>query len=253
MSEFEVFQQDAGRVTGVLLDIDDTLVDLEFAMTTGLRTASEHLLPGLDASGWDHFFRIFTHETTHIYDRYLAGELSFQEQRVLRGRTALAHFGVHMPGEDAELAWVSHYASIQEAHVRPFADVHPFLDALDAAGIPYGAVSNNVHSYQRAKLDRAGLQRIAVLVGTDTVGVAKPDPAIFLEGVRLLGGSPAETLYVGDNRLIDCVGSTAAGLRGVWLNRSGNSPDSNTRVNEETVGHGDGSTVSSLLDLLPLG
>jgi putative hydrolase of the HAD superfamily len=71
------------------------------------------------------------------------------------------------------------------------------------------------------KLDSAGLDRIQVLVGTDTVGVPKPDPAIYLEGVRRLGTSAAETLFVGDNRLLDAEGSTAAGLLGVWLNRSG--------------------------------
>ena len=51
--------------------------------------------------------------------------------------------------------------------------------------------------------------------------MAKPDPAIYLEGVRLLGTVPADTLYVGDNRMLDAEGSTAAGLVGVWLNRAG--------------------------------
>ena len=85
-----------GVVRGVLFDIDDTLVDLEFAMTTALRDVSEHLLPGLDQAGWEKFGRIFTHETTHFYDRYLAGELTFNEQRLLRGRAALGHFGVEL-------------------------------------------------------------------------------------------------------------------------------------------------------------
>ena len=113
------------------------------------------------------------------------------------------------------------------------------LDALDAAGIPYGAVSNNVHDYQRVKLDAAGLERISVLVGTDTVGAAKPDPAIYLEGVRRLGTGAGETLYVGDNRLLDAEGSTAAGLLGVWLNRGG----------EPAPGFA-GREVGSLLELL---
>ncbi|MFP5312977.1 MAG: HAD family hydrolase, partial [Actinomycetes bacterium] len=62
-----------GVVRGVLFDIDDTRVDLEYSMTTALREVSEHLLPGLDQAGWERFGRIFTHETTHYYDQYLAG------------------------------------------------------------------------------------------------------------------------------------------------------------------------------------
>ncbi|GAC1487999.1 MAG: HAD family hydrolase [Pseudarthrobacter sp.] len=210
-----------GTIRGVLFDIDDTLVDLEYAMTTALREVSEHLLPGLDQPGWERFGRIFTHETTHYYDRYLAGELTFNDQRLLRGRAALGHFGVELADGEESHRWLSAYSELQPAYVRAFEDVLPLLDLLDAAGIPYGAVSNNVHDYQRAKLDSAGLQRVGRLVGTDTVGVAKPEPAIYLEGVRLLGTVPQETLYVGDNRLLDAEGSTAAGLVGVWLNRAG--------------------------------
>ncbi|WP_247043098.1 HAD family hydrolase [Arthrobacter rhizosphaerae] len=233
-------RREFGAVQGVLFDIDDTLVDLEFSMTTALRDVSEHLLPGLDQGGWEKFGRIFTHETTHYFDRYLAGELTFNEQRLLRGRAALGHFGVDLgEGEEAR-NWLTSYARIQPGYVRAFDDVGPLLDALDAAGIPYGAVSNNVHDYQRAKLDNAGLQRIRLLVGTDTVGVPKPDPAIYLEGVRLLGIPAAETLFVGDNPLLDAEGATAAGLLGVWLNRTGQPATDFT-----------GREVSTLAELLP--
>jgi putative hydrolase of the HAD superfamily len=230
-----------GVVRGVLFDIDDTLVDLEYSMTTALREVSEHLLPGLDQAGWERFGRIFTHETTHYYDRYLAGELTFNEQRLLRGRAALGHFGVELGDGDESHRWLAAYVEKQPSYVKPFPDVSPLLDVLDAAGIPYGAVSNNVHDYQRAKLDGAGLERVKHLVGTDTLGVAKPDPAIYLEGVRLLGTVPGETLYVGDNRLLDAEGSTAAGLVGVWLNR-----------NAETAAHFGGTAVTTLAELLPL-
>ncbi|WP_325050106.1 HAD family hydrolase [Renibacterium salmoninarum] len=123
----------------------------------------------------------------------------------------------------------------------PYADVLPLLDALDTLGIPYGAVSNNVADYQRRKLDLAGLQRISVLVGTDTVGVPKPDPAIFHEGARQLGLEPAFTLYVGDNLVIDALGAASAGLPSVWLNRDGG-------IDEQR----DGPQMTSLDELLGL-
>ncbi len=228
-------------IRGVLFDIDDTLVDLEFSMTTALRDVSEHLLPGLDQAGWEKLGRIFTHETTHYYDRYLAGELTFFEQRLLRGRAALGHFGVELDDGEEAHHWVSSYASRQHGYIRAFDDVVPVLEALDAAGIPYGAVSNNVHDYQRIKLDAAGLERISVLIGSDTVGVPKPDPAIYLEGVLRLGTAAGETLYVGDNRLLDAEGSTAAGLRGIWLNRGA-----------EPAPDFQGHEIRSLLELLEL-
>lgn len=207
-----------GRVGGVLFDIDETLVDLVAAMKDAMVFASSTLLPCFADAGWDDFSALYMADPQRYYDRYVAGEFTFHEQRGLRARVVFNKLGVDFTAE-AEAQWIADFETAQPRSIRAFADVVPLLDALDAAGVPYGAVSNNVHDYQRAKLDQAGLSRIAVLVGIDTVGVAKPDPAIFLEGCRQLGTVPAETLYVGDNYLLDGVGAVSAGLLSVWLNR----------------------------------
>lgn len=210
-----------GRIKGVLFDIDETIVDLYRAMADAMTAASTRLLPEFGAADWDHFAALYMADVHDYYDRYVAGEFTFHEQRGLRARAVFGQLGVDGFDAAAEAQWIADFEKAQPLSIKAFADVVPLLDALDAAGIPYGAVSNNVHDYQRAKLNQAGLQRIAVLVGIDTVGVAKPDPAVFLEGCRLIGTLPGETLYVGDNFMVDGVGSIRAGLQGVWLNRDG--------------------------------
>jgi len=60
-----------------------------------------------------------------------------------------------------------------------------------------------------------------MLVGVDTLGVGKPDPAVFLEAARRLGTDPARTVYVGDELDIDAAAAAAAGLVGIWLDRPG--------------------------------
>ena len=59
-----------GAVRGILFDIDDTLVDLEFSMTTALREVSEHLLPGMDQAGWERFGRRVKSATHPQFERY---------------------------------------------------------------------------------------------------------------------------------------------------------------------------------------
>lgn len=208
-------------VAGVLFDIDDTLVDLAQAMGHTLQTIPDPALHHLRDDDWVRYKALYTTDPQRHYERFLAGELTFEEQRVHRVRHARAEFTDEpFLGSVAEV-WVREYERLLPLQFRAYDDVVPLLDALDARGVPYGAVSNNVHDYQRAKLDRAGLQRIGVLVGIDTVGVAKPEPAIYLEGARLLGTAPERTLYVGDNPSIDAVGASSAGLIGVWLDRPG--------------------------------
>ncbi|MCC3265479.1 HAD family hydrolase [Arthrobacter gengyunqii] len=238
------------KVRGVLFDIDETLVDLRAAMGTTLQAVSAEDLAHFTATDWDAYTHLFAADPQGHYDAYLAGHLSFSDQRVLRVQHAREQAGLAPLDSDAARAWNEAYEVMLPLHFRAFDDVVPLLDELDARSIPYGAVSNNVHDYQRAKLDAAGLQRVKVLVGTDTVGVAKPDPVIFLEGVRLLGTYPGSTLYVGDNVRVDAEGACAAGLQGVWLDRAG-SPSPARRDEDNAVG-GAFRTVWSLAEVAEL-
>ncbi|MFF2676981.1 HAD family hydrolase [Arthrobacter koreensis] len=212
----------SGRPTGVLFDIDETLVDLRTAMGNTLREISAKDLAHFTEEDWAAYQHLYAADPQGYYDRYLAGELSFTRQRLLRVAYAQQSHGLPAFDGDAEEAWNAAHDQTLPRHFQAFDDVVPVLDLLDAHGIPYGAVSNNVHDYQRAKLDAAGLQRIQILVGIDAVDAAKPDPAIFLEGVRLLGTDPARTLYVGDNPVVDGRGALDAGLQALWVDRSGN-------------------------------
>lgn len=208
-------------IDGVLFDIDDTLVDLKTAMDKTVRHASAEHAPGLSEQQWIEYTHLYSKDPLGHYDRFLSGELSFVEQRLQRIRHA--HKSVHgsLLDDESLLIWNGAYEKTLPIHFVAFDDVVPLLDALESAGIAYGAVSNNVEAYQRIKLDKAGLQRVETLVGTDTVDCPKPDPQIFHEGARQLGTDPARTMYVGDNLLVDAEGSTAAGLLGVWLSRPG--------------------------------
>lgn len=208
----------AAPVRAVLFDIDDTLVDLRSAMEIAVRAVSTEFVPELSDEGWAKIHWEFRVDPTGRYQAFLDGELSFVEQRIARARRAFASVGGALP-EEHVAPWNAAYESEAMRRWAPYPEVLGALDTLDARGIPYGAVSNNVESYQRRKLDLCRLQRVSVLVGTDTVGAPKPDPAIFHEGARQLGSDPAHTLYVGDNLLIDAVGASAAGLPALWLNR----------------------------------
>lgn len=163
---------DGRGVDGVLFDIDDTLVDLERAMGLTLQAIPDPALSHLTDDDWLRYKALYTTDPQRHYDRFLAGEVTFEEQRVHRVRHARAGFTSEpFLGFVAE-AWVREYERTLPLHFQAYDDVVPLLDELDARGVPYGAVSNNVHAYQRVKLDRAGLKRIRLLVGIDTVGQA---------------------------------------------------------------------------------
>ena len=102
-----------------------------------------------------------------------------------------------------------------------FATVRSAVSADDAkAARPIGIVTNGPTEVQRAKLDLLGIDRLVdfVLV-SEEFGVAKPDPQIFREALRLAGVRPEEAVFVGDSAEFDMAGARAAGIPTVWVNR----------------------------------
>lgn len=105
--------------------------------------------------------------------------------------------------------------------VHLFPETVDVLKVLRARGMHVGVVSNFTDGLLPI-LDHHGLLRwIDSVTYSQAVGVAKPDPRIFREALRHAGRRPEEALHVGDSYESDCLGAMKAGLRGVWLNRSG--------------------------------
>jgi HAD superfamily hydrolase (TIGR01509 family) len=100
--------------------------------------------------------------------------------------------------------------------VAPYADV---LDGLERLGrrTLIGSISNGNADLRAIGLDH----HFKVSVAAHSFGQAKPAPAIFLAACAELGVAPADAVYVGDDILLDVRGAQQAGLRAVWLNRTG--------------------------------
>jgi putative hydrolase of the HAD superfamily len=89
---------------------------------------------------------------------------------------------------------------------------------LNKEGLPWGVVTNG-SAVQHVKVKVAGVGNMApfVIVSSD-FGHSKPEPPIFHEALRRLGGIPAEnTLFVGDNPDTDIKGAETVGMQTAWV------------------------------------
>ncbi|WP_084078556.1 HAD family hydrolase [Demequina sp. NBRC 110057] len=210
---------DRPAIRGILLDVDDTLVDTRGAFRHALlRVADEYLDAGADAEA------VLAHwrdDRGGWYRAHTRGEMSHREQRKRRAQDLHATFGGPDLDDDAYDVWDAGFERHFREGWKPFPDAAPLLDALDAAGIPYGSVSNANLAYQELKLAACGLERVEMFVGVDTFGVGKPDPRVFLEGCARLSLPADAVAYVGDEPDLDAAGAARAGLTGVWLDRPG--------------------------------
>ena len=208
----------ATRVDGVLLDVDDTLVDTRGAFADALAAVADAHLP----DDVDHA-AVLAHwrsDPGGHYGRYTRGETDHRTQRRLRADLLHRTFGGAPVGEDAFDAWDELFWGTFERSWRPFDDAAGLVAGLRSAGLAVGVVTNAAVALQERKLTAVGLD-LPVLVGLDTLGYGKPHPDVFLEGARRLGTLPGRTAYVGDEPRVDATAAHDAGLLGVWLDRPG--------------------------------
>ena len=119
-------------------------------------------------------------------------------------------------------------------------DALPALDAMGAAGLRLGVVSNWDYGLGDV-LDGLGVgDRFGVVATSAAVGAGKPDPAIFHHALDALGVAPSAALHCGDLPAYDCAGAAAAGVRAVLIDRAGG------------LAAGPCPTIAALPDLLPL-
>lgn len=215
------------RVSGVLLDIDDTIIDTRTAFAVAMDHVFGVWLPHLDEPRRHAALRQWALDPAGHFRAFTRGELTFAEQRRLRAEALHAAF--EGPGLDDETfrRWDDGYEAAFRAAWRALPDGVELLDLLRGQGVPFGALTNMGASYQREKLAAVGLADVRVLVTTDDLGRGKPDPAVFRLACERLGLPPGEVAYVGDELDVDARGARDAGLVGVWVDRhgSGERPD----------------------------
>jgi HAD superfamily hydrolase (TIGR01509 family) len=120
---------------------------------------------------------------------------------------------------------------------QPMEGARGALDALAAAGLRLGCVSNS-DGRAEEHLVRFGLRDgLEFVIDSAHVGVEKPDPRIFALAFARLELPADRTLYVGDFRSVDERGSRAAGMAFVLLDPFG------------TYARGGTATIAAIADL----
>jgi putative hydrolase of the HAD superfamily len=153
-------------------------------------------------------------------------------------RRGLAEQGV----DDVELAEElgERFGIERRARHEVFADVEPVLAELSRSHA-LALVTNGASCLQREKLAASGLSGyFDIVVVSGDLGVAKPDAAVFRHALSRLPAAGGRAVMVGDNLDRDIGGAIAAGLDGVWVNRSGKAPPES---------RGDVVQITSLSDL----
>jgi len=232
--------------TAILFDLDDTLVVEEASAEASFLATCERALEryGLDPKALcqsvrHHARQLWRASPTIAYCRAI-GISSWEglwarflgrdpNLKVLREwaptyrreawSRALAEYGIY------DLPFAEQLAAMFQDERRSryvvFPDVEPALKNLRKI-YRLAIVTNGVPDLQREKLEGAKLAGyFDEVIISGEVGIGKPEPRIFALALDKLDVSPKMVVMVGDSLARDVLGAQQAGLRGIWINRSG--------------------------------
>lgn len=253
----------------ILFDLDDTLVveqaSAQWAFLATCRRAHDRL--GTDPAALTRSVRVRARELWRasetiaycrtvgisswegLWARFLGADPNLAKLRAWAPSyrreawaRALADHGVRDGDLAAELAET--FPSERRGLHVVYGDVRPALDEL-AGEFRLALVTNGAPDLQRLKLEAAGLEPyFQTVVVSGEVGVGKPDPRVFALALARLGVVAARTVTVGDSLQRDVAGAQRAGIRGIWLNRTG------ARRDRQTVPDAEISSLAELRALL---
>ena len=155
------------------------------------------------------------------YDMLEAGNLVFESQgwatrlegfsglqTAIQGGRAILRYGLKEEGisfndellKDYYQLYLNNYDTVLDNKSVNYDGVVATLEKLQIMGVKLGLCTNKPEKHARELLKRLGLIHFfkTSFIGSDTVGVAKPNPKPLLEAIYRLNKRPEEVFFVGD-------------------------------------------------------
>lgn len=188
----------SAAIQGILIDLDDTLLDdrhatrLAFSAFVSAHQAS--LPTQSDSEALASWRRLMAFH----WQRYEQGQCGFLDQRRARVRGFLQQ---PLSDQQADLAFEP-YRLAYEAAWTLVPEAREFLER--SLKVPKVIVTNGERSQQLRKLQACGLlPHIVGMVTPMDCGHWKPRPEIFLAGLTMLGLEASQCLMIGDDPVRD--------------------------------------------------
>ncbi|MGF7050323.1 putative hydrolase of the HAD superfamily [Paenibacillus sp. DS2015] len=218
----------------IFFDLDETLFDFKSAEYSAVIAFYRQFQESSKCNALDFYYLWCSIGKKH-FDRFLLGELNFEQQKIVRMIDLYQSFGIKID-EKRAMDYFQVYLNYFEENWITFNDVIPCLNNLKEYRL--GVITNGDSSQQRQKLEKIGiLYNFQFVIASGDIGISKPNAEIFLHACKVVQEKPEDCFYIGDNLKTDILPCEKTGMKGIWLNRNGDNSNSHIR------------TINSLKDL----
>jgi|SRR5579859_978486 len=211
-------------IHGVIFDLGSTLIynrhDINWPLA--LNRMRLELVAQLQAAGYPlddpaPFLARFAEKVNDYSDQRQTDWVEYSTNWILA--STLAELNLPAPPPEVARAALAAYYAYSESLWRPVDGLHATLQALAAAGLRLGLISNAADDANVQRLvDAADLRHyFNPIVVSAALGLRKPNPAIFALVLQAWKLPPAECVMVGDTLGADILGAQLSGMHNVWF------------------------------------
>ena len=201
----------------IFFDLDRTLWDFEKnSHETLLQLIERFSLVNKGVDSAEDFIRRYKIHNEILWDLYRRDEISKEDLRGKRFFLTMQEYGIN----DLQLAEDFGSAYIDESPYKtklfPFS--HEILNYLKERYTLH-IITNGFHKTQHIKLEYAKLKPyFTQIITSEEIGVKKPNPEIFQHALLKAKAIEIESLYIGDDLIVDILGCQSCGIDGVYFN-----------------------------------
>lgn len=212
----------------VLMDVDNTLLDFDFAERHAL--AETLAFYGYPAD--EGLLALYHQVNKPLWAAFEAGELTQEDLIVRRFRDFMALAGGDFDPGEMNQRYMAHLASCD----KPLPGAENFCRQVAAPGRTLAIVTNGVAMVQHGRVDRAPFRPLfqKVYISAE-LGCRKPSPAFFDAVCQDLGITRRqEAVVFGDSLSSDIQGGLNGGMDTIWFNPKGKPTTAPIRPTWET-------------------
>lgn len=202
-------------IRSIFFDLDNTLWDFNASAELALGLVYERYLRqwGVNLE-WR---EVYERHNTELWRLYREGKVNSEQVKVGRFERTFHELGLtKLPADEVGRVFLQ--SLVEQTVLFPGA-----VETLMTLSRSYvlGVITNGFAASQE-RLAVLGLDKLfSYLITSEAIGVPKPQPAMFLHALKLVGCRPEELVYVGDDYETDVIGAKAASVKAILFNHKG--------------------------------
>lgn len=200
------------RYDVLLFDADETLFDFKTSERVALKnTLFEY---GLDSED-KQLLTLYSEINAEIWKAFERGEITQKALKVERFHRFIKQANLSIDADQMAKRFIYH---LGEASYL-FDETKPLIDALGTS-FEMVIVTNGLTDVQNRRIGKSSISHcFKAIVISESIGIAKPDPAIFEHTLETIGfKDKSRVLMIGDSLGSDILGGQRFGIDTCWYN-----------------------------------